>query len=54
MGQNGAEWAKTAGLTVSKAEVDNLTKLFGHKTNSVSSLTLGGITHMYKISNHSL
>ena len=49
MGQNGAEWAKTAGLTVSKAEVDNLTKLFGQKTNSVPSLTLGGkkyqITH---------
>ena len=28
MGLNGAEWAKTSGLTVSKAEVDKLNELF--------------------------
>jgi hypothetical protein len=28
MGLNGAEWAKTCGLSVSKAEIDKLNELF--------------------------
>ena len=49
MGINGAEWAKTAGLTVSKAEVDKLNEVFKQKANSIPSITLGGkkyqVTH---------
>ena len=43
MGHNGAEWAKTAGLTVSKAEVDKLNDLFKQSgSNSIPSVNLGG------------
>ena len=50
MGHNGAEWAKTAGLTVSKAEVDKLNDLFKQSgSNSIPSVNLGGkkyqVTH---------
>ena len=50
MGHNGAEWAKTAGLTVSKAEVDKLNDLFKQSgANSIPSVNLGGkkyqVTH---------
>ena len=50
MGLNGAEWAKTSGLSVSKAEVDKLNDLFKQKgTNNIPSVTLGGkkyqVTH---------
>ena len=31
MGLNGAEWAKTSGLSVSKAEIDKLNELFKQK-----------------------
>ena len=50
MGFNGAEWAKTSGLTVSKAEVDKLNELFKQKgANNIPSVNLGGkkyqVTH---------
>ena len=50
MGFNGAEWAKTSGLSVSKAEVDKLNELFKQKgTNNIPSVNLGGkkyqVTH---------
>ena len=49
MGLNGAEWAKTAGLTVKPDEIKALTSLFDQKTNSVPSIMLGGkkyqVTH---------
>ena len=50
MGLNGAEWAKTSGLTVSKAEIDKLNELFKQKgSNNIPSITLGGkkyqVTH---------
>ena len=50
MGLNGAEWAKTSGLTVSKAEVDKLNDLFKQSgANSIPSVNLGGkkyqVTH---------
>ena len=50
MGLNGAEWAKTAGLTVSKDEVDKLNDLFKQSgANSIPSVNLGGkkyqVTH---------
>ena len=50
MGFDGAEWAKTAGLSVTKAEVDRLNAIFKQSgTNSIPSTTLGGkkyqVTH---------
>ena len=49
MGLNGAEWAKTAGLTVKGDEIKALISLFDQKTNSVPSIILGGkkyqVTH---------
>ena len=49
MGLNGAEWAKTAGLTVKPDEIKALTSLFDQKSNSVPSIMLGGkkyqVTH---------
>ena len=50
MGFNGAEWAKTSGLSVSKAEVDKLNALFKQSgANSIASVNLGGkkyqVTH---------
>ena len=40
MGYNGAEWAKTSGLTVSKAEVDKLNELFKQSQTAYHQLTL--------------
>ena len=50
MGFNGAEWAKTSGLSVTKAEVDKLNDLFKQSgANSIPSVNLGGkkyqVTH---------
>ena len=50
VGLNGSEWAKTSGLTVSKAEIDKLAELFKQKgSNSIPSVNLGGkkyqVTH---------
>jgi hypothetical protein len=49
IGLNGAEWAKTNGLTVKPDEVKALTTLFKQKTNSIPSVILGGkkyqVTH---------
>ena len=50
MGFNGAEWAKTAGLAVSKAEVDKLNELFKQSgANAIPSVNLAGkkyqVTH---------
>jgi hypothetical protein len=50
MGFNGAEWAKTSGLSVSKAEIDKLNELFKQKgANNIPSVNLGGkkyqVTH---------
>ena len=50
MGFNGAEWAKTDKFTVSKAEVDELTKLFKQPgANGIPSVNLAGkkyqVTH---------
>ena len=50
MGFNGAEWAKTSGLNISKAEVDKLNSLFKQSgANSIASVNLGGkkyqVTH---------
>ena len=50
VGLNGSEWAKTSGLTVSKAEIDKLAELFKQKgSNNIPSVNLGGkkyqVTH---------
>ncbi len=50
MGLNGAEWAKTSGLSVSKAEIDKLNELFKQSgVNNIPAITLGGkkyqVTH---------
>ena len=42
IGQNGAEWAKSAGLSVKPDEVKALGKVFAQKTNSIPSVNLGG------------
>ena len=50
MGIDGSEWAKTQGLTVSKAEIDKLNELFKQEgANAIPSVNLGK-----KISNYSL
>jgi profilin len=49
IGHNGAEWAKTAGLTIKPDEVKAITTLFGQKENSIPSIVLAGkkyqVTH---------
>ena len=49
MGHNGAEWAKTAGLTITPDEIKNINTLFGQKNNSIPSIVMGGkkyqVTH---------
>ena len=50
VGLNGSEWAKTSGLTVSKAEIDKLAELFKQKGSyNIPSVNLGGkkyqVTH---------
>jgi profilin len=49
MGHNGAEWAKTAGLTIAPDEIKNINTLFGQKNNSIPSIVMGGkkyqVTH---------
>lgn len=43
IGFNGAEWAKTEGITVSKDEVNTLNKLFNqNESNGIISIYLGG------------
>ena len=49
MGHNGAEWAKTAGLTITPDEIKNINTLFAQKNNSIPSIVMGGkkyqVTH---------
>ena len=49
MGHNGAEWAKTAGLTITPDEIKNINTLFSQKNNSIPSIVMGGkkyqVTH---------
>ena len=43
IGFNGAEWARTEGITVSKEEVNTLNKLFNqNESNEIISIYLGG------------
>ena len=52
MGLNGAEWAKTAGLSVKPAEVEKLKQIFAQDSNSIPSVEIGGkkyqVTHYEK------
>ena len=52
MGFDGAEWAKTAGLTVKQDEIKKLNELFKQSENNTPSVMLGGkkyqVTHYEK------
>ena len=52
MGMDGAEWAKTAGLSVKPDEIKKLNELFKQSENNTPSLMLGGkkyqVTHYEK------
>ena len=52
MGFDGAEWAKTAGLSVKQDEIKKLNELFKQSDNNTPSIMLGGkkyqITHYEK------
>ena len=52
MGHNGAEWAKTAGLTIKADEINKLNELFAQSENNTPSIVLGGkkyqVTHYEK------
>jgi profilin len=52
MGFDGAEWAKTAGLTVKQDEIKKLNDLFKQSENNTPSVVLGGkkyqVTHYEK------
>ena len=52
MGFDGAEWAKTAGLTVKQDEIKKLNELFKQSENNTPSIMLGGkkyqVTHYEK------
>ena len=52
MGFNGAEWAKTAGLSVKPDEIKKLNDLFKQSENNTPSIMLGGkkyqVTHYEK------
>ena len=52
MGFDGAEWAKTTGLTVKKDEITKLNDLFKQSENNTPSIMLGGkkyqVTHYEK------
>ena len=49
MGLDGAEWAKTAGLTVKPDEVKALVTLLAQKTNATPSVVIGG--KKYQVTN---
>ena len=52
MGMDGAEWAKTAGLSVKPDEIKKLNELFKQSENNTPSIMLGGkkyqVTHYEK------
>ena len=52
MGMDGAEWAKTAGLSVKPDEIQKLNDLFKQSENNTPSIMLGGkkyqVTHYEK------
>ena len=52
MGHDGAEWAKTAGLSVKPDEIKKLNELFKQSENNTPSIMLGGkkyqVTHYEK------
>ena len=52
MGHDGAEWAKTAGLSVKQDEIKKLNELFKQSENNTPSIMLGGkkyqVTHYEK------
>ena len=52
MGTDGAEWAKTAGLSVKPDEIKKLNELFKQSENNTPSIMLGGkkyqVTHYEK------
>ena len=53
MGMDGAEWAKTAGLSVKPDEIKKLNELFKQSENNTPSIMLGGkkyqVTHYEKM-----